>query len=313
MILIFRLFILILISGLFSCNTNNNISLISFPDTLNNNKSENHIRAPGTPIFYIPPIGIESMIDTSVMDIKSDVIFIKKVIDIDHDIDHNFLKNTINNKNLSINKIQAVYAEFYLDQYYCLEMKIKNGNEKFTVDAYLDAKNIEMINAVRNSLKTIIYDKDFEINPWEMAEFSFDYKKANLNHVEQGSELYRFSSHPCPDPKKFKNGTMVSIRQSEIKNLFVIGKNSISDLYESRLDIVKRNIFLEAEIIKTSNIPPYEIIYKRFNTYGYYYDLVQELFLENDEHFFLIYSEHFDEDDELFRDLCKISRQIKIW
>jgi len=304
------------IAVLCSCNRSPNYSsAINFPDILDNERTESHTRVKGTSIYYVPLISINEA--TKDLDTKTNQgsIGIRNLIDIDPDWlimkDLPIGKNTLIHKKVLVNSCDAVYAECIIGDIYFLMMRIKDEDIKVSVFASVYKSNVNLIDLVRSCIGSIIYDKNHVLDPWESADFLFNYKEAGLNFFDQGDRLYLFSSFPCPDTERYNKGSLVKISQISLADFNAFHPSGIIGLQNSKLQFISDEQLITRKNIKISNLDAVEIIYKEFHNNGQFFDLIQEVYLKNSKNVFLIESVNYDEDEEVFYELCEEIYDIK--
>ena len=82
-------------------------------------------------------------------------------------------------------------------------------------------------------------------------------------------------------------------------------------MQNSKLQFISDEQLITRKNIKISNLDAVEIIYKEFHNNGQFFDLIQEVYLKNSKNVFLIESVNYDEDEEVFYELCEEIYDIK--
>ncbi|MEL6557672.1 MAG: hypothetical protein AAFQ94_05765, partial [Bacteroidota bacterium] len=243
----------------------------SFPTTLNNSKSESHIRILGTKTFFIVPSEYKYVKELARYQKSNSLYF--QVISTDvgqgNGFDADKVKQSISEKGAKVGILQDITVNGYSGIYgegpskYAGETKMMMffGGEDFIVMIAGVFKNndVEGKKELQEILKSIHFDEQMDIDPMELADFEVDLSLTEFQYTMTASNMFVFT----------KSGKKSNVSKDSKESTFSIAmmpKMSFFDAEKFINDLPWRygaleGIFFKNEKSQTIKIGNYEALY----------------------------------------------------
>lgn len=223
---------------------------------INNEKTNKHIRIPGTRVFLIPPKGFT--IAKGFLGLrKGDDAYIQ-IYDL---VGGSFYSNarSINRENFEANGVKVYnYSEFQFNKYpakyvYSQGPNLLNshqltfGDSTFSVMmmSALYPEDKEMEKLLKECILSAYYDTSVRIDPFETAYFTIDESSSKYKLQEYAANVYYYSVGGVKSGDAFSPAVMITQLPAETSNTF-------ETLIESMINGLKQNSFIQTGIVSST-------------------------------------------------------------
>lgn len=195
------------------------------PLSINNTKTDNHQRFPGTRTFIIPPKDFQLEKQMSRFSKKDGSAFIMtyETNATAYDPDKFSIKacDSLGEKLIEWHKVKVqnydgvmLFGEVY-EEPAKRKAVLVFGDKSFQsmVIVRYPKEDEQMRGEIKNSFKTIFYDNTFELNPIELANFDIDLSNTNFKINQTMTNLFTFTPNGKGDPFNDVFQTVIVIQQ----------------------------------------------------------------------------------------------------
>ncbi|WP_294679929.1 hypothetical protein [uncultured Fluviicola sp.] len=221
-----------------------------------NEKTNQHIRIPGTRVFLIPPKGFT--IAKGFLGLrKGDDAYIQ-IFDL---VGGSFYSNarSINRENFEAAGMKVYdYSEFQFDNYpakyiYLRGTNLLNSYQLTFGDSTFSAMMLsafypddkEMEKQVKECILSAYYDTSVKIDPFETAYFSIDESSTKYKFQEYAANIYAYSVDGVKSEDTFSPTVMITQLPAEANSTY-------ETLIESMINGLKQNSFIQTGIVSST-------------------------------------------------------------